>query len=127
MTMNNQKGLSLLEILMALVVVFLALMGFAGFSVVAHTGLASSEKMTRAVTLGQDALEDVRLKGIPRGITAEWEHVEDYGSIGGAVQHQRTLMIKPHPTIAGFYRVSVEVEWDKGKHAMTLVTSMTSP
>ena len=49
---QSQQGLSLLEILIAMAVVFLALMGFAGFSVVAHTGMSASQKMTRGGHVG---------------------------------------------------------------------------
>ncbi len=69
---------------MALVVVFLALLGFAGYSVVAHTGMTASEKMTRAVTLAQEKLEDVRRDGVPISLTGTWINTEPYGSIAGA-------------------------------------------
>jgi len=39
---RRQQGLSLLEIMIAMAIVFLALLGFAGFSVVAHTGMSVS-------------------------------------------------------------------------------------
>lgn len=107
--LNNQRGLSLLEVLMALIVVFLALLGFAGFSVVAHTGMTTSEKMTRAITLAQEKLEDVRRDGIPASLTTTWVNMEPYGSITGAIHHQRILTVQPHVPMSGLHTVTVEV------------------
>jgi type II secretory pathway pseudopilin PulG len=124
--LNNQRGLSLLEILMALVVVFLALLGFAGFSIVAHTGMTTSEKMTRAVTLAQEKLEDVRRDGIPTSLASTWVNTEPYGSITGAIHHQRILTIQPHTPMPGLHTVTVKVKWDHDAHATSLKTYLTN-
>lgn len=124
--LNNQRGLSLLEILMALVVVFLALLGFAGFSIVAHTGMTTSEKMTRAVTLAQEKLEDVRREGIPTSLASTWVNTEPYGSITGAIHHQRILTIQPHTPIPGLHTVTVEVRWDQDAHTTSFKTYLTN-
>ncbi len=106
--LNNQQGLSLLEVLMALVVVFLALLGFAGYSVVAQKGMSASEKMPRAVTLAQEKLEDVRRDGVPISLTSSWVTTEPYGSIPGAIHHHRTLTIQPHSPLLGLHTATVE-------------------
>jgi len=111
---------------MALVVVFLALLGFAGFSVVAHTGMTASEKMTRAVTLAQEKLEDVRRDGIPILLTSAWVNTEPYGSMTEAIHHQRTLIIQPHTPIPGLHAVTVEVRWDRDAHTTSLKTYLTN-
>lgn len=122
MDLRDQRGFSLLEVLMALVVVFLALLGFAGYSVVAHTGMTASEKMTRAVTLAQEKLEDVRRDGVPTSLTGTWTNTESYGSITSAMHHQRTLTIQPHTPMSGLHTVTVEVRWDHDAHTTTLTT-----
>jgi prepilin-type N-terminal cleavage/methylation domain-containing protein len=123
--LNNQRGFSLLEVLIALVVVFLALLGFAGFSVVAHTGLTASEKMTRAVTLAQEKLEDVRRSGVPTSLISTWVNTEPYGSMTGARHHQRILTIQPHFPMPGLHTVTVEVWWDQDTHSTSLKTYLT--
>lgn len=125
MCLRDQRGFSLLEVLMALVVVFLALLGFAGYSVVAHTGMTASEKMTRAVTLAQEKLEDVRRDGVPISLTGTWTNIEPYGSITSAMHHQRTLTIQPHTPMSGLHTVTVEVRWDHDAHTTTLTTFLT--
>ena len=121
----NQQGLSLLEIVIAMTVVFLALLGFAGFSVVAHTGMSASEKMTRAVTLAQEKMEDIQREGVPPGLTSQWTNTEPYGSIAGALYHQRILTMIPDDPMPGLHTVTIQVQWDNGAHATSLKTYMT--
>ena len=121
----NQQGLSLLEIVIAMAVVFLALLGFAGFSVVAHTGMSASEKMTRAVTLAQEKMEDIQREGVPPELTSQWTNTEPYGSIAGALHHQRILTMTPDDPMPGLHTVTVQVQWDNGAHATSLKTYVT--
>lgn len=122
---RNQQGLSLLEIVIAMAVVFLALLGFAGFSVVAHTGMSASEKMTRAVTLAQEKMEDIQREGVPPGLTSQWTNTEPYGSIAGALHHQRILTMTPDDPMPGLHTVTIQVQWDNGAHATSLKTYVT--
>jgi len=124
--LRNQGGLSLLEIVIAMAVVFLALLGFAGFSVVAHTGMSASEKMTRAVTLAQEKLEDVKREGVPPGLTSSLSTTESYGAIVGAPHHQRMLTLSPNDPIAGLHTVTVQVKWDNGAHTTSLKTYLAT-
>ncbi len=123
---RNQQGLSLLEIVIAMAVVFLALMGFAGFSVVAHTGVNASEKMTRAIILAQEKMEDVKREGVPPGLIIPLSTTEAYGTITGAPQHERTLTITPHDPMPGLHTAIVMMQWDKGAHTTFLKTYLIS-
>ncbi len=122
----NQQGLSLLEIVMAMAVVFLALLGFAGFSVVAHTGMSASEKMTRAVTLAQEKMEDVRREGVPPGLASQLNTTEPYGSIAGAPHHERNITIIPNDPMLGLHTIAVNVQWDNGAHTTSLKTYLVT-
>lgn len=122
----NHQGLSLLEIVIAMAVVFLALLGFAGFSVVADTGMSASEKMTRAVTLAQEKMEDVKREGVPTGLTSSLITTETYGSITGAPHHQRRLTITPDDPMPGLHTIAVDVQWDNGAHTTSLKTYLVT-
>jgi len=122
---KSQQGLSLLEILIAMGVVFLALMGFAGFSVVAHTGMSASQKMTRAVTLAQEKMEDIQREGVPLDLAIALNITEPYGSIPGALHHQRILTIIPDDPMSGLHTVTVDVQWDNGAHTTSFQTYLT--
>lgn len=119
-----QQGFSLLEVLITLVVVFLVLLGFAGYSTVANKGIKASEKMTRAVILAQEKLEDIHREGLPANLSGPISQVESYGSIPGAPHHKRSLHIQPHTPMAGLHTVLVEVQWDNDMHRATIQTYM---
>ena len=123
---KSQQGLSLLEIVIALAVVFLALLGFAGFSVVAHTSMSASEKMTRGVTLAQEKMEDVKREGVPLNLTSPLSLAEPYGSIAGALQHQRILTITPDDPMPDLHTITVTVQWDDGTHTTSLTSYLTT-
>lgn len=53
----NEKGFSLLEVLIALVILALGLLALGNMQVMGIGGNASGQKMTTATTLAQDALE----------------------------------------------------------------------
>ncbi len=112
----------MLEVVVAMAVIFLTLLGFAGFSVVAHTGMSASEKLTRAVTLAQEKMEDVKRVGIPDGLSGPSTTTEPYGSMAAAPHHQRVLTIKPNEPMPGLQTVIVEVQWDAGARSTTLKT-----
>ncbi|MDR4494107.1 MAG: prepilin-type N-terminal cleavage/methylation domain-containing protein [Nitrospirales bacterium] len=119
-----QHGFSLLEVLVTLVVVFLVLLGFAGYSTVANKGIKASEKMTRAVILAQEKLEDIHRQGLPANLSGPISQVESYGSILGAPHHKRTYYIQPHTPMPGLHTIQVEVQWDNDTHRTVVQTYM---
>ena len=120
----HQRGFSLLEVLVTLVLVFMVLLGFSGYATVANKGIKASEKMTRAVTLAQDKIEDIRREGFPGNLFVPTTQVESYGSIPGAPQHKRTARIRPHVPMPGLHTVTVEVQWDQDTHRTAIQTYM---
>lgn len=119
---NHQQGFSLLEVLVTLVVVFLVLLGFAGYSTIANKGIKASEKMTRAVTLAQEKLENHHRQGLPSTLSGPINDVEPYGSIPGAPHHKRNSQIQPHTPLPGLHTVTVEVQWDNDTHRTAVQT-----
>ncbi len=120
--LHVQDGVSLLEVLIAMVIVFMTLLGFAGFSVVAHTGMVASQNMTRAVTLAQEKIENIRRDGLQSALTHVLTETEPYDSIHGAPQLQRILTITPNKPISGLHAVTVTMQWDQGAHSTSLAT-----
>ncbi len=119
---SNHHGASLLEVLIAMVLVSVATLGVAGFSTVSIKGVAFSQELTMAVTLAQDALEEARRVGYRSSISGVISDTEPYGTIIGAPLFKRTIVSKAHMPANGMQTVTVQVQWDANEHATSLST-----
>ena len=118
----NDRGISLLEVLIAMALVSFILLGFAGFSTVAIQGSAFSQKMTTAVTLAHDTLEEIRRIGYRATLLGEDSQTESYGSIPHEPLFQRTVVTKANTPAPGLQTIIVKVAWDSGAHSTSLST-----
>ena len=119
---STNRGGSLLEVLIAMVLVSVVILGVAGFSSVSIKGAAFSQKMTVAVTLAQDKLEDVRRIGYRRSLTGVVTDNEPYGSITNAPLFERTVVTEPHTPASGLQTIMVKVSWDNNTHSTSFST-----
>ncbi|MGB0910899.1 MAG: type IV pilus modification PilV family protein [Nitrospirales bacterium] len=120
--LTANRGASLLEILIAMVLVSIAILGVAGFSTVSIKGTAFSQELTIAVTLAQDALEELRREGYRSTAVGVVTNTEPYGSIAGAPLFQRTVVTKANTPARGLQTVMVNVAWDDDAHSTSLST-----
>ncbi|UCE64636.1 MAG: prepilin-type N-terminal cleavage/methylation domain-containing protein [Nitrospirota bacterium] len=121
-TIGNNQGISLLEVLVAMMLVSIVVLGIAGFSTVAIKGSALSRKMTKVVTLAQDSLEEIRRVGYRPALSDERSQVEPYGSIPGEPLFERIVTTKPNTPAPGLQTITVKVAWDSDRHAISLAT-----
>ena len=105
-----------------MVLVSVVLLGMAGFNTVAIKGSAFSQKMTTAVTLAQDAFEEVRRIGYRPSLSGEVTKSEPYGSIPDEPLFQRTVITKPNTPSPGLQTITVKVVWDSDAHSTSLST-----
>ncbi|MCA9471292.1 MAG: prepilin-type N-terminal cleavage/methylation domain-containing protein [Nitrospira sp.] len=120
--LKKTDGSSLLEVLVALVLVSVVLLGISGFSTVSIKGTAFSQKMTRAATIAQDALEEVRRIGYRSSVSGVTTDREPYGSIVGAPAFERVVVIEANTPSQGVQKTTVTVRWDAGAHSLSLTT-----
>ncbi len=120
--MRNKLGSSLLEVLVAMALISVVLLGIAGFSTVSINGTVFSQELTQAVTLAQDKLEDIRREGYRPSVSGVVEDIEPYGSMPGAIIFQRTVETKANTPTNGLQKITVHVEWDAGAHLTSMST-----
>jgi len=121
-TIGDNLGVSLLEVLVAMALVSVVVLGMAGFSTVAIKGLAFSQKITTAVTLAQDALEEVHRVGYRPTLSEELTQTEPYGSIPGEPFFERIVITQPNRPSPGLQAITVKVTWDSNRHSTSLST-----
>ena len=84
MSINNESGFTLLEVLVAIVILSIGLLGMASLTVGIINGNKFSNNATTATTLSQDKMEDIRRLGYSGPPTTETPVTEAYGSIADA-------------------------------------------
>ncbi len=81
-TMQSRSGFTLLEVLIAVVILSLGLLGLSAMTIATIRGQAFSEKMTTATNLAQEKMEEIKSSDYT-SITPASYPVEDYNTIVG--------------------------------------------
>ena len=121
--LRNQKGFTLLEIMVAMAILTIALLSLVSVTVMVIKGNSFSKTMTTATTLAKDKLE--QLKDTAYGSSS------GYSSLGGGadtvgVIYTRTWTVpdpdNPPPPNMQTIRVMVQWNWQGAPHNVTLRT-----
>ena len=121
---NNNNGFTLLEILVAIVLLSIGLLAMASLTVGIMGGNLFSNQLTTATTLAQDKMEDVRRRGYSGLPASDTTTTEDYGQITGYPLHRRVTFTDFDYSVAGagLKKITVTVFWDLNQHSVALNT-----
>jgi prepilin-type N-terminal cleavage/methylation domain-containing protein len=121
---KHEHGFTLSEVLIAIVVLSVGLLGLSAMMIVATNSLAFSKKLTTATTLAQDKLEEIKYATYASVVPAN-HPVEDYKTIPGFAQFKREVTISAGP-VPDTKTVIVTTSWQRHTHtspyAVTLRT-----
>ena len=116
---QSEKGFSLLELLIALVVLSVGLLGMAEMQVTSISGNAFSNNVTIATGLAQNKIEE--LKKLPNSDATLSAGDHDEGLLPGAAIVSRSYTV--NDLSAEVKQITVSVRWtDRSQHAITLST-----
>ena len=113
---KGSKGFTLLEVLIAIVILSVALLALAGLQIISVRGNSFGNHMTEALTLAKDLMEEMEYA--------------DWGLIGGrsdepegasGMKYHRVCTVTEADRIK---TVTVTVTWDNGRHQVALVTKI---
>ena len=115
---KNNSGFTLLEILIAITVFSVGLLGMASMTVGIIKGNKFSNDLTTATTLAQNQMEYIIRDGYTK---ASYSHKEEkYGSITDYPLYKRVTEIKNLAT--DMKTIIVTVYWDSDAHSVVLRT-----
>jgi len=120
--LRNQHGVTLVEVVIAMGLVFMALLALSGLAAVSLKGAATAKHLTTATFLAQEKLEDAKLTGYNPTIVSAVEVVEPYESLSEFPLYKRVLTIDPHTPTSGLQTVTVTVSWADDEHSVSLAT-----
>ncbi len=119
---QNQRGFTLIEIMVAVALLSVGLLGMAGLTVGIMRGNSLSSQVTTATALAQAKMEDIKRVGYS-GAT---ESTEDYNSISGYPLYQRVTEVDVESPDPGMKTVTITVLWDSGASSIAVETILTS-
>jgi len=117
---ENNSGFTLIEVLVAMVILSIGLLGTAALI----TGIISSNKLSNristATTCAQDKMERIRAVGYD---DAENESgTENYGNVSNYLLYKSSTGVVAGNPAAGMKTVTVTVFWDSDAHWVELKT-----
>jgi len=117
-----QKGFTLVEVLVAMTILCVGLLGLASLTAGIMHANNLSKKLTTATTLAQDKMEAIRNLGYGGTPSTDTTTTEAYGSISGYPGYKRVTTIDVDNPSVGIKKVTVEVYWESDTHSTKLET-----
>jgi prepilin-type N-terminal cleavage/methylation domain-containing protein len=116
----NHNGFSLIEVLIALIVLSVGLMGTSKVMLSTMTSNNLNRQHTRATALVQDQIERLQRGGYAALVAGTT--TEDYGTIAGQPQYKRITTVVDNSPVTNLRTVTVEMRWGGDKHRLASTT-----
>jgi len=122
----NSSGFTLIEIMIAIFILVVGLLGVAGVATTVINGNAFGKKITTATTLAQDKMEEIINLGHSGTSSSDTTTTENYNSITDYPTYKRVTVVDVDSPVASMKTIEVTVEftWKDTPHDVTLKTIM---
>jgi len=118
----NNNGFTLIEVLVAMVILTVGLLGTAALITGIIRGNKVSNRITTATTCAQDKMEEIRRLGYSGIPTSDTTTTEPYDSITNYSLYKRVTFTDVVNPAAGMKTVTVTVYWDSDNSSIELKT-----
>jgi prepilin-type N-terminal cleavage/methylation domain-containing protein len=118
---RHAKGFTLVEIMVAITLLSIGLLGMAGLTVGIMRGNALSSEVTTATALAQAKMEDIKRVGYSGATNS----AEDYNGIAGYPLFKRDTVIDVDTPELGMKTVTITVSWDSDASSIAVETLLT--
>jgi prepilin-type N-terminal cleavage/methylation domain-containing protein len=121
--LRDTNGFTLIEVLIATVIITIASLGVASLTVGVIRGNAFSKRVTTAATLAQDRLEEIKRLGYSNAGMAV--ATENYGTIANFSGYKRVTTVDNDTPASKMKTINVTVYWDSDKHSANVSTILS--
>ena len=121
-TGQNASGFTLMEVLIAIVLMAVGLLGMAALTGGIMRGNNHSSDLTTATVLAQEKIEDIRRIGYYATPGSDTTTTEAYGTISGFSRFKRTTQTDVDNPTSNMKAITVTVFWDTDAKSVTLKT-----
>ncbi len=118
---QNAKGFTLIEIMVAVTLLSVGLLGMAGLTVGIMRSNSLSNQVTTATALAQAKMEDLKREGYS-GAT---DSAEGYNAISGYPLYSRDTVIDVDTPELGMKTVTITVSWNSNASSIAVETILT--
>lgn len=108
---SNQKGFTLLELLIALVILAIGLLGLAGLQVAAIKGNVSGFKISTASAVAQQRIEELKVMDSTSAALTAGAHPADGSVIVQGITYNRSYNIQDNTPVTGTSTITFTVAW----------------
>jgi type IV pilus assembly protein PilV len=119
---DNNKGFTLIEVLVAMVILTVGLLGTAALIIGIINSNKLSNRISTATVLAQDKMEDIKRLGYSGMPTSDTTTTEPYNSITNYSLYKRVTSTEVANPAAGMKTITVTVFWDSDSHSVVLKT-----
>jgi len=119
---ENEKGFTLIEVLLSISILAIGLLGMAALQVTATKGNALAKKNTLAISLAEDKIEEY--KNTPYDSIIPTEGITEENLHAGAI-FKRITKVEDNTPITGVKSITVTVTWQNSTKSVSF-TSLIS-
>lgn len=116
----NEKGFSLIEVLIAMVILTVALLGTGALLVGIIRGNLVSKHVTMATILAQEKMEEMKARGYSGISSSDTTITEGYDAISGYPNNMRVTRIFVDTPETGMKTLTIESSWRAGSQPVIL-------
>lgn len=120
---NHKGGFTLTEVMIAIVVFSVGLLGIAQTLVVVINTNLTARQITSATILAQAAIEDIHRQGFAAAEPVST--TDDYGSMPNFEAYKRVTAISADTPAIGMKTATVTVSWKADQRSLSLSTILT--
>jgi len=120
--MGSDGGFTLIEVLVAMVILSVGLLGMASLSIGIIKGNAFSKEISSATTCAREKLEEVEQLGFAGAPTANTTVTEAHNSITEYPDYKRETITAVNTPATDMKTITITVYWDSDSHQVQLKT-----